>query len=368
MNYLRYKTIAGASPQGKPRVFLACHPEDFAVFSRGIWSDIFSAINCAIYYTDPTEDYPEDELLRDVSQMQLFVFAVTNKLLKEPSTAMDKLFPFAEQQHIPVLPLAQEDIDLEAFGKKFGDLQFLSRFLITSTSISYEEKLRKYLNSVLVNDELAQKVRDAFDAYIFLSYRKKDRKYAQELMKLIHKNEFCRDVAIWYDEFLVPGENFNDAIGEMLKKSDLFALAVTPNLVNETNYVMTTEYPEAVRQNKKIIAAEMVSTKRRDLEKNYESIPACTDPRDEQSFVEALKNALGRISLQEMNSDPEHLYCIGLAYLGGIDVEVDHERAVSLITQASDAHNFDATKKLVSMYKNGEGVQRSYKKAIELQL
>ena len=51
-------------------------------------------------------------------------------------------------------------------------------------------------------------------------------------MRLIHKNEFCRDIAIWYDEFLTPGENFNDAIKEALQKSGLFVLTVTPNLVN----------------------------------------------------------------------------------------------------------------------------------------
>ena len=70
----------------------------------------------------------------------------------------------------------------------------------------------------LVSDEMAEKVRAAFDAYIFLSYRKKDRKYANELMRLIHKNDFCRDIAIWYDEYLVPGEDFNNAITEALKR------------------------------------------------------------------------------------------------------------------------------------------------------
>ena len=57
--------------------------------------------------------------------------------------------------------------------------------------------------------------------------------------------KFCRDIAIWYDEFLIPGENFNDSIAAALEQSSLFALAVTPNLVNEPNYVMSIEYPMA---------------------------------------------------------------------------------------------------------------------------
>ena len=49
----------------------------------------------------------------------------------------------------------------------------------------------------------AEGTRHAFDAYIFLSYRKKDRRYANELMRLIHNNPECRDIAIWFDEFFL---------------------------------------------------------------------------------------------------------------------------------------------------------------------
>ena len=62
-----------------------------------------------------------------------------------------------------------------------------------------------------------EKIRAAFDAYIFLSYRKKDRAYAQELMHLIHKNRFCKDIAIWYDEFLTPGESFRANVEKMMR-------------------------------------------------------------------------------------------------------------------------------------------------------
>ena len=72
-----------------------------------------------------------------------------------------------------------------------------------------------------ISDELAQRIRAAFDAYIFLSYRKKDRRYANELMKLIHKNPECRDIAVWYDEFLPPGDSFKQSIEKILKDSIL---------------------------------------------------------------------------------------------------------------------------------------------------
>ncbi|MDE6780419.1 MAG: hypothetical protein K2J40_03040 [Ruminococcus sp.] len=49
----------------------------------------------------------------------------------------------------------------------------------------------------------------------------------------------------------MPGENFNVSIENALKKSELFTMLVTPNLVQEKNYVMEVEYPMAVREDKK---------------------------------------------------------------------------------------------------------------------
>ena len=205
--------------------------------------------------------------------MQLFVVPVTTKLLTKENRAMDVDVPFASENHIPVLPLMQEGGLDDMFNKKFGDLQYLDKHNTDPTAIPYDEKLTKYLESVIVGDELSKKVRAAFDAYIFLSYRKKDRKYAQELMKLIHSNPLCRDIAIWYDEFLTPGENFNDAIRAALEKSELFALAVTPNLINEINYILTTEYPMACEMGKKILPAEMEATDRDKLGELYTNLP-----------------------------------------------------------------------------------------------
>lgn len=299
--------------------------------------------------------------------MQLFVMPVTTRLLTTPNRALEVEFSFAMEHHIPGLPLMQEGGLEDLFNKKCGDLQFLDKTARDSTAISYEEKLEKYLASVLVGDELAQKVRDAFDAYIFLSYRKKDRKYAQELMRLIHKNDFCRDIAIWYDEFLTPGENFNHAIKDALQKSNLFALVVTPNLVNETNYVMTTEYPEAKKCGKEVFPAQMVPTDEEQLKEKFEAIPKCVDARVEDELTASLMDALSRLAIRPTQSNPQHNFFIGLAYLNGIDVEVDRDRALKLITGAAKDKLPEAMKKLADMYWNGDGVERDCSVSVKWQ-
>lgn len=366
MANLKYKTRGDSAPQRKPRVYLCCHSEDFNKYFEVVSNEILAKHNCAIWYIDEAVDRGED-FFADLKQMQLFVMPVTTNLLCTENEALDIEFKFAVENHIPVLPLMQERGLEELFNKKCGDLQFLDKNNNDITAISYDEKLQKYLGAVLVGDEIAGKIRSAFDAYIFLSYRKKDRKYAQELMRLIHKNEQYRDIAIWYDEFLIPGENFNDSIEEALEKSDLFVLTVTPNLINEMNYVMTIEYPEAKRKGKPILPVELVPTDKKILLEKYEDIPNPTDAYNDTELKEALLESIKKMKVRNHDISSEHNFFIGLAYLDGIDVEVNYERAVSLISSSAQDGLVQAMGKMVDIYRNGKGVKRDYIKAIEWQ-
>ena len=181
---------------------------------------------------------------------------------------------------------------------------------------------------------------------------------------MLHRDLKCRDIAIWYDEFLTPGENFNDSIQAALEKSGLFVLAVTPNLVNEDNYIRRVEYPLAQQANKPVLPAEMVETDAYLLRSMYPDIPEKLDPRDERFLTDAVLSRIGALAKEENDQDPRHNFFIGLAYLTGIDVEVNFERAVALITGAAEAGLPEAMEKLVAMYENGEGVQRDYMEAI----
>lgn len=364
---LQYKTRGNSSPQGKPRIYFCCHPKDFATYFNQVSDEILAKQNCAIWYDPSKSSVFDEERQMDLSQMQLFVMSVTTKLLTTSNRALNDEFPFALKHHIPILPLMQEDGLEELFNHLCGGLQFLDKNSQDLTAISYDDKLGSFLSSVLVGDKLAAKVRAAFDAYIFLSYRKKDRKHAQELMCLIHKNDFCRDIAIWYDEFLKPGENFNKAIAEALKKSDLFVLVVTPNLVNETNYVMTTEYPAAKAAGKHILPVEVVSTDRQILQEKYEHIPECVDAHNDAELSDVLLQAVQRMAIQK-NDDPQHNFFIGLAYLNGIDLEVDYEKALALIIDAAESGLPDAIKNLVDLYRYGRGVEKNYDAAIAWQI
>ncbi len=372
---LRHVTLNKKDTHGKPRVYFTCHPEDFdrsfygdelSCFKR-ICKDIlsFERTDCVIYYTSNMSEPLSEETKDALGSMQLLVVPVTRRLLTEQSRAMDVDIAYAKEHGISILPFMMEPElgKLYELPKNFGSIQYLNPYSVDTTEINYINKLAKRLNELFVDKELVEKIRRAFDSYIFLSYRKMDRKLACELMKRIHDIDGYRDIAIWYDEYLVPGESWSDNIDSAMKmvqeKSNLFAMLVTPNLlkmvvedgVERKNYVMEHEYPDAKEAHMRILPAEMENTDYTKLENEFPEIPHCVDVYGE-AFVSAMLDALETIGNKNNDNDPEHLYYIGLAYLNGIDVEIDRERAIELLVKSAESGYVQAMETLYLIYIN----------------
>ena len=188
MDKLKFRTKGNAMPQGKPKVFFTCHPKDFDRSFDSICEDIFKVSDCAVYYTENMEEpFSQEEYDVDLDRMNLFVIPVSLDLLTTENRAMTFDFAFARAVHIPILPIMiDKGLDqLYSAKDKFGALQYLDPGQDEDTGVGYEEKLKNYLRSVLVSDEMASRIRSAFDAYVFLSYRKKDRKYAEDRKSVV---------------------------------------------------------------------------------------------------------------------------------------------------------------------------------------
>ena len=362
---LSYRTHDDSPSLRKAKVYFIAHPDDYDRYLSLISDEVLNHFNCAFFYDEePLAPYDPEGLSSVLSDMNLIIIPVTSRFLHSGNRALDVEFRFAVENHIPVLPLLEERNIAEEFDRICGNLHTLSRYNDDDTTMPYAEKLAGFLRTNLIGDELADKIRAAFDTYVFLSYRKKDRREAQELMRLIHKNPVCRDIAIWYDEYLVPGEDFNTGIEDALMKSSMFLLAVTPHLLETGNYVMTEEFPRASANNKLIIPAELVQTDRKPLEELYPGIPPYAG---KDRISEEIARVLRTIAFTGKNNSPDHNYFIGLAYLNGIDVEINRELAVQLITGAAESELPEAISKLTEMYSNGIGVRRDVKTAIDWQ-
>ncbi len=130
---------------------------------------------------------------------------------------------------------------------------------------------------------------------------------------------------------------------------------------------MCKEYPEAKKTGKPILPVELISTDREELEDSFPDLPSCACASDERAFTDALLEAVQKLALRENHSDPEHSFFMGLAYLNGIDVEVDRKRALDLITGAAKDEVPEAMQKLVDMLRSGDGTARDYSAAVQWQ-
>lgn len=362
----------GIDPKKTTKALFVSHNEDFGKYFRSVSDDIQkSAIKVqgkvSIWYFEDIEgigEFSEEELSSIFMQISFVTVPVTRLLLTTKNTAFDIFISYARLHHIPVLPLMQESglEELYSDENKFGSLQFLDKSKTDITAISFEKKLEDYLSYTVIGNDTRKKVEKEFQAYIFLSYRKKDRAMAGKVMSGIHSIDEFRDIAIWYDEFLVPGEDFNSSISTALSKGEVFVMAVTPNITEAGNYIILHEYPAAIRLKRKIVPVECEATDKESLTEAFEGIPECVRLCD----ITALKNEIGeRLSGAPAKEDtPEHLYLMGLAYLSGIDMEIDYNKALSLLISAAEKGSKDAMNRLHSIYRTGQGVPIDYEKSL----
>lgn len=360
---LKYITRGNTSPDGKIKIYFSCISNDFGMYFKPIVNEILSRLNCVIFYYTGEDEISLGERTTDISQMQLMVIPVTAKLLLSENDTIAIDFPIAKKLKMPILPLMQEGGLEKLYKEKFGDLQFLDKTNLDTTAISYDDKLTNFLSSLFLNETLIKQIKHSFDAYIFLSYRKKDREYANKLMRLIHNDDFCRNIAIWYDEYLIPGENFNSSIKHAIETSNLFVLTVTPNIIEEGNYVLREEYPFAKTINKVILPIEMIETNRNLLSENYSGIGRPISANNNIAINEAILQLISN-SARTGNDSPEHDFFIGLAYLNGIDVEINREYAFYYINSAAESNLPEAISKLVDFYHRGICVDKNLEYAI----
>ena len=352
------ESVSG-SIQSMPKVYFCCHPDDFEEYYEKTKKELHRIFpNISFWYYDANQEPDGD----DVNQMNLMVIIVTNRFLDEYENekyACYKALKLAKEKCIPQLPLLQEGVPEEGYAMVFGHSQYLSKTDHGAFAISYEEKLKKRLNETLLNEEEIKRIENAFLATIFLSYRKKDRKFIHKIMELIHSNEKYQEVSIWYDEFLTPGEEFDKEIGAVLEKSDLFTLMVTANLLEEGNYVMREEYPQAVQCNLPILPIKCAQTDEEAFRGVFQGVSDIYSLEDEAQISEELHKILQDKIENKKTEDPKQKYLIGMAYLHGVNVEKNSDRAIELLSNAAESGCDEAYERLTSIYHNGDGIIES---------
>lgn len=368
----RYITKAKTSPRGKDAILIHAMPEDAAMAER-----IVNAIlgeNDGIRYAcwlaeDPEKvfaEYTEPEM----SEMQIYLPLITERYLETAQRYPDFKMEAVSARGLFVMPAILSPSLIPAYTARFGNIH-----VTVCNSSDIGEDLRKQLHSLLMDPQLKERIRrHAFTRRLFLSYRKKDRAEALKILKSIHDTKEGAAAETWYDDFLIPGRDFNNEISEAMASSEAVVLSVTPNLMEihpdgEANYVRAHEYPDAVRTGKPVIPVEAVEVKRDEIISAFPNIPPFIRLGDQKLLEDALKNIPAEKAAEIPDDKKPYLtYLLGMAFYMGFRVEKDVARAIRYLQDAADYNVPEAAEQLFKTYKEGYEVTRDTAEALKWQI
>ena len=348
---------------GKERVFLTCHPGNRQLLPR-IAADIFRTLDCAIYLElfegdafDGASGTGSREFL--LSQMDLVVVLADAAFLSGANPARDYDLAYARKNRISLLFILTQPGLVEDFNRICGNYQAMEYLLP-----DYAARLQRTLHGmfddrgvlawnpdrkayVSKTDVLTETFR-AFSGHLFLSYRKKDREAALLLLRLIHSVPDCRDIGIWFDDFLTEGEEFTEEIAARLEGSDAILLAVTPHTFEPGNYVLECEFPLAARAGKKIIPVLLADTDPEMFRRHFPGLPDPLDARKEEDAALLIRLLYLLYAGKEAYSG-EKAWALGRAYMDGILVEKDPAVGIGLIEEAVRAGSVPAAARMIQL-------------------
>ncbi len=337
---LHYKTMDGSGPAGKPWVFFCAETEELPALLGEISPELFRICHCAIWYDDGRDTDPaifEDAL----AQTGVAVLPVTPALLDPHGVLQQQVLPQVRAHGLSLLPLLDDPNLLYAFNAQFPQIQVLNRHDTDRSALPYEEKLARFLEPILLGDHLAQQVAGAFRARAFLSYRKQDRAQVLDLVRRIQDQPACRGIGIWYDEFLTPGEAFDEALAQTIRGSDLFLLALTKSMIREPNYVTRQEYPLAQQTGKPILPMAVEAVDPAGLAQSFPNLPPVLSFAD---LTDRLSDLAGPVE-----TTPEQDMLLALAYLHGFHVVRRVSVGLELLEQSARRGHAPAALRLATL-------------------
>ena len=363
-------------PKNAQRIFLCWDFKDTG-FLDTICTDILYHdvhTTCVVTYFENEEVQIEcgtEILQNELLNTKILVILITKDLIENwERNRMPTEFVFAKQHEIPVLPIVQYDSLFPAFTKLADAIHGISKI-----DTDYHQKLKTQLSGLLASDKFIKEVLEkAFTATLFLSYRRDNLLETKQFMRAFHSIPDHLSVAVWYDNFLTAGRIFDDEIRDSIIKSDAFVLLVTrdlllPNNEGKPNYIISTEYPEALKLKKKIIAVEVLKIDRKEFKSKFKKVHYYCD---NENYSAAFKKILPK-KKRGVENEAERNYYLGMAYLKGLYVERDVNKAIKILKTSADCKQNEsslmAQKELSDIYLDGIVIEYvDYEQGLKYQL
>ncbi len=354
------KTRDGSSFFGKKHIYFSSHKDDREYYLKEFSEDIFIFTNCVIWHNDGEESLtPNSEFFYE--NLDLVVIPVTENYVYDDCFAKSVELEIFKKNDVPLLPIITDDSLFSVANELFGNRQVLEHRITDNTKISYYNKLELFLRSIILKEAVFESYDTVFKQNLFISYRKKDRRIALELIRAIHKKESMRNVGIWYDEFLTLGEPFDDEIKNSIKNASDVVMLITPHTLEKDNYIITDEYPFSYTNNKNIIGVFADGITPDDASKIFPKIEHFIS-LDDPSFSEKLENLLSKKT--EFPTAPKDLFWLGASYMSGRGVEKNPDFAIDFLSRSAKSGFAKASRLLSESFGHGIGIRQDLEKEI----
>ncbi len=356
---MEVNTKNNVSARGKQGILLIAAGQDRGQCSDKIIQDILSLANCAIYSFESDQN-------TDISRFSVCVLIVSKNMIENKKDYIE-IYNKLISDHIPIIPIAIQPGIKSMFSKEFGKSQCIIRDDENDLKNYYKE-LGSRLKDIISSDEIAGRIKNAFNCHAFLSYRKRDSEKAKKVIRFLRKCKKLDDAAIWYDEYLLPGENYETVIEEEIKNCDIFVMVISKNIVEKTNnedgrsadnYVIRVEYPLALKHHKPVIPIMVDDLDKDSVSETFLNIcdPISFGKTDE---LEKRINEIDICSNDESGDSLYAQYLRGIAFLNGIFTEPDVKKGIKILKHAADKGQKEAIVKLAQMYYYGEHVSEDW--------
>ncbi len=348
---LNYRTRGGVNPTGKLKIYFASAIDDFG-YLQDVSRHILNLFDAAIFYEEDglTENTSDEVLL----EMGMIVAVISEGTLSSVNDVSSRILPMALNCKLPFLPLGV----MPGIGSKlnqFCEANALPKIDVVypnsdKSGVSFAEKLYSFMNKKLIDADFYERVRSNFYNSFFVSYRKKDKEVLLNVLEKIYKNEICREVLVWYDEYLTAGENYDTEIQSMIDNSDLFIILLTENMLKEENYAIREELSHALRMDKEILAIDLCNGEY-PVPESLIGNPGCTVVRNvsEQFLGEFLQERIFLPQFDNKRDMLEHRYLLGMAYYQGIAALKDRDYGFYLVKWAAENGLIEAMEMLVKL-------------------
>lgn len=296
-----------------------------------------------------------EEDVEIIKHIPTAVVFIDKNIYEEKGEFLVSVLPALKNANVRIIPIIVDEETVSQYQSVFGDIEYLKL-----DDQSFAARINEIFD-YLENNSKSNKLNKIFDKKIFVSYRKKDIKEVLRFLKVIRKADELKFVTFWFDYFLTPGEEFNDEISSEIDESDLVIVMVTRNVFENDNYIITNEYPYALKSKKPIIAIKLEDLSSFKIKHKFKHLMGLFDLNDPK-----LTNDICKILKIDTNSqaDSSKLYQAGLCYLEGFGVEKDSSLGERCLIEAAEKENKKAIRELATRYKCGNGLPKNVEKSV----